>query len=83
MTPYSLQKPLAWVGPDKNDRLLISDVTKYGLHRTVVSRKNEMPDVVSWMQAVISEARNNEIHYWIVEIEDFVVLWIVWKDKHK
>ena len=83
MAPYDLQRPLAWVGEDKNDRLLISDVTPFGLHRTVVARKGDIPDVVAWQQAVMSEAKHNPIHHWIVEIGEFGVLWIVWKDKRK
>jgi hypothetical protein len=78
--PYDLSKPIAWVGSDKSDRLLISDVTGYGLHRTVVARKNDLMDVDAWMQAVASEARNNPIEARLVQIDEFFVLWMVWKE---
>jgi len=79
--PYDLQKPVAWVGPDKADRLLISDVTPHGLHRTVVARKNEPPNMVQWLQAVMSEARDRQVHHWLVEEDSFWILWIVWKEQ--
>lgn len=79
-----VQKPIAWVGPDKADRLVISDVTPYGLHRTVVARKGEeLMDVVAWLQTVMSEARDNEVHYWTVWKEPFWFLWMVWKETKK
>lgn len=79
--PYNLQSPLAWVGPEKADRLLISDVTCYGLHRTVVARKGEMMDMVNWLTVVMREARENEVHYWLVEIGEFWFLWMIWKER--
>lgn len=79
--PFDLQKPLAWVGEDKGDRLLISDVTRYGLHRTVVARKHEPMNVVAWLQAVMSEAQDNQVHHWLVERDEFWFLWIVWKGR--
>lgn len=83
VTPYSLHDPIAWVGPDKADRLLISDVTKYGLHRTVVARKGEVMDIEAWRQAVFSEAIHNEVDEFLVQIDDFWVLWLVWKEAKK
>lgn len=79
--PFDLQHPIAWVGADKADRLLISDVTRYGLHRTVVARKGELMDIEAWQQAVESEARKNEVHYWLVEIDEFWFLWMCWKER--
>ncbi len=78
--PYDLQKPLAWVGVDKADRLLISDVTPSGLHRTVVARKSDVMDVETWMQAVQSEARKNEVDGFLVEVDGFYILWLIWKE---
>jgi hypothetical protein len=78
--PYNLQKPIAWVGADKADRLLISDVTRYGLHRTVVARKGEVMDVEAWLGAVQSEARENAVEGWLVEISEFWFLWMIWKE---
>ena len=79
--PYDLQKPVAWVGSDKADRLLISDRTRYGLNRRVVARKGEEMDVDAWLQSVEREARDNEIFFWLVEIDGFYFLWMVWKNK--
>ena len=79
--PVSL--PIAWVGPDKADRLLASDVTRYGLHRTVVARKGDLMDIEGWLGAVASEARENEIESWLVEIEGFWILWMCWKERRK
>jgi hypothetical protein len=77
---YDLQKPIAWVGADKADRLLISDVSQYGLHRTVVARKGEVMDVEAWLGAVASDARGNAVEGWLVEIGEFWFLWLIWKE---
>jgi len=79
--PYDTQDPIAWVGSDLSDRLLISDVTPYGLHRTLVARKGEVMDVDTWMQAVQSEARKNPVEGFLVEIGEFWFLWLLWKEK--
>jgi hypothetical protein len=81
--PFDLLKPIAWVGTDKADRLLISDVTPSGLHRTVVARKGEVMDVEAWLGAVVSEARGNEVDGWLVEIGEFWFLWLIWKEIKK
>jgi hypothetical protein len=75
--PFDLQKPIAWVGAD---RLLISDITPNRLHRTVVARKGEVMDVESWMKTVVSQARENEVDGWLVEIGEFWFLWLIWKE---
>jgi hypothetical protein len=79
--PYDVTNPIAWVGIDKADRLLISDVTRYGLHRTVVARKGEVMDIEAWQQAVASEAQGNEVTCFLVEIGSFYFLWMIWKEK--
>ena len=79
--PYDVMKPIAWVGADKADRLLISDVTRYGLHRTVVARKGEVMDIETWQQAIASEAQSNEVTCFLVEIGEFFILWMIWKSK--
>jgi hypothetical protein len=81
MSPYDLLKPIAWVGTDKSDRLLISDVTPYGLHRTVVARKGEVMDIEAWQQAVDSEARGRAVECFLVEVGEFFILWMIWKEK--
>jgi hypothetical protein len=80
---YDLQKPIAWVGADKADRLLISDVTRYGLHRTVVARKHDVMDIEMWMQVVETEAHGNEIQSFLVMIDEFYFLWMIWKEIRK
>jgi hypothetical protein len=79
--PYDLHHPIAWVGADLSDRLLISDVTRFGLHRTVVARKGELMDIDAWLQAAASEARKNEVEGFLVEIGEFFVLWLLWKER--
>jgi hypothetical protein len=81
MMSYDLQKPLAWVGSDKSDRLLISDVTQYGLHRKVVARKGEIMDVEAWTQIAENEAKENMVEGFLVEVGEYWFLWLVWKDK--
>lgn len=78
--PFDVRKPIAWVGADKGDRLLIRDRTQAGLHRVVVARKNEPPDVEEWLRNAEIEAKGAEVCAWLVEKEDFVFLWIVWKE---
>ena len=78
--PYDLQKPLARVGDDKSDRLLISDVTRFGLHRRVIARKDEVMDIDAWIDSVRQQTRA-ELYWWLVWIEGFYFLWIVWKER--
>ncbi len=78
--PYDIHKPIAWVGADKSDRMLIADVTKYGLHRTVVARKDDVMDVEAWQQAVASEAMHNPVDGFLIEMDGFFILWLVWKE---
>ena len=79
--PYDVYKPIAWVGADKADRLLISDTTRHGLHRTVVARKGELMDIEAWQQAVASEAMKNEVEGFLVEVGEFFILWLLWKER--
>lgn len=82
--PFNLHNPIAWVGPDKCDRLLLSDVTRFGLHRKVVARKGDCVDVEMWLNAVQAEAGGAEVSWWsgwwTVEAEEFCYLWMVWKE---
>jgi len=71
-----VDRPLAWIGAD---RLLCDDVTPYGLHRQVVARKNEPPNVNDYL-AAIQQKTNAEVHHWIVERDGFFCLWMVWKE---
>ena len=69
--------PIAWVGAD---RILLDDVTSLGLHRKVIARKDDVPNVVTWLQAVFSEAGDAKVRWWLVPKDDgYLYLWIVWK----
>jgi ParB-like chromosome segregation protein Spo0J len=54
--------------------------TASGLHRTVVARKGDVMDVEAWLQAVQSEARKNEVDGFLVELDGFYILWLIWKE---
>jgi len=73
------QKVLAWVD---EDRLLIKDRTRHGLHRRVIARKGAAPNH-EWVRAVsISDKVAMErIKHWYVEQDEFCYLWIFWKEK--
>jgi hypothetical protein len=73
-----LQKPIAWVGEDKADRLLVDDTTRHGLRRMVVARKGEPMEVSIWLSTAESEARG-PVDSWLVERDGFFLLWMVWK----
>lgn len=78
---FDVQKPIAWVGEDKSDRLVISDVTRFGLQRRVVARKDALMDVDMWLSAIQSEARGNQVYWWQVYVDGFYFLWMVWKEQ--
>ncbi len=80
MQKIDLITPIAWVG---EDRLVLRDCTRYGLSRRVIARKSDEPDVYQWLVHCDKEANEAKIYHWIVDVEDFKVLWIVWKDKRK
>jgi len=80
MKHLDLQKPIAWVGEDKGDRLLADDTTPHGLRRMVVARKGDVMDVEAWLNAAESEARKS-VESWLVERDGYWWLWMVWKDK--
>lgn len=71
-----LNRPLAWI---KDDRLLLDDVTRFGLHRLVYARKGEWPDVDGLLTAARMRAQGAEIYGWLIEREEFWFLWLVWK----
>ena len=73
-----LSSPLAWFG---EDRLLLDDVTRYGLRRRVLTRKGSWPDIRAHLDAATKEAKGAEIHCWVYERVEtgFAYLWICWK----
>jgi hypothetical protein len=59
---------------------LLSDVTSLGLHRKVVARKEDIPNVVGFLQVVYQEAGEARVHWWLVHKDNgYFYLWIVWK----
>lgn len=73
-----VDQPIAWVGAD---RLLLDDVTRYGLHRLVYAKKEECPDAQSLLAVARRRANGARVHAWAVEIDEFWYLWICWKDQ--
>jgi len=74
----TVSDPIAWFG---NDRLLLDDITRYGLRRYVVARKGGWPDVKAFLDLVVKQAKGAVIHCWVYEdVESgFAYLWICWK----
>ena len=82
-----LDQPLAWVGAD---RILLDDVSRFGLRRKVIARKGGMMDVEAWLKVIGEQWRVNsdqsavsseQLHCWLVERGEFWFLWIVWKER--
>lgn len=78
MNQIDLIDPIAWVG---EDRLVVKDCTRYGLNRRVIARKGDLPNVYDWLMHCNQEANDMQVYHWMVEVESYYVLWIVWKDK--
>lgn len=78
MSSIDPKNPIAWVS---EDRILLNDVTRHGLHRKVIARKYEPMDVELWLNSVQNDAGENKVSGWLVEREGFFYLWLVWKDK--
>ncbi len=73
-----VDKPLAWVGPD---RILLDDVSCFGLHRWVIARKEYCPDQVSFLLEAFNRAGEAEVRWWLLWKDDgYWYLWISWKE---
>lgn len=70
-------RPLAWIGAD---RLLLDDVTRYGLHRRVVARKGEPPNVGDYLSTAQGRTTANVYAWCVLRDDGFWYLWIVWKE---
>ena len=79
MTIRPVSNQLSWLGRD--DRLLLDDVSCFGLRRRVIARKGEMMDVEAHIQLAADMARGAEVYGWLVESEGINYLWIVWKER--
>lgn len=73
-----LHKPIAWIG---NDRLVLDDVTRHGLHRLVIARNGKAPDFVIYYEMAVKQARGAEIMYFESQRGEFFLLWFLWKEK--
>ena len=73
----TVDNPLARIG---SDRLLLDDVTRFGLHRQVIARRNESPDVEVYLAAIRQKSPEADVSHWIVEKNEFFFLWMVWKE---
>lgn len=73
---------LAWVD---EDRLLLKDRTRHGLHRRVIARKGESPNAEVWVAAVAIDDKieRERITFRYAEHDGFWFLWIVWKEHKK
>lgn len=73
-----VQDPITWAGPD---RVLLDDVTVYGLRRMVIVRKGEeAPALEDWLTVARSKAQEREVYFWMFERDGFNWLWIAWKE---
>lgn len=62
---------LYWVA---GDRVLIDDVTRYGLHRKHVVRSGGMPDIETWRQAF--PQADSQVY---MDQDGTGHLWLYWK----
>lgn len=71
---------LAWLD---EDRILLKDRTRRGLHRRVIARKEQLPNVDMWVAAVViaDKVDQDRITYRFLQRGEFWFLWIFWKDK--
>jgi hypothetical protein len=76
-TVRAVGNPLARIG---NDRLLLDDVTVHGLHRQVIARKHEPPDVDVYLATVRQMCPDAKVSTWMIEQDEFFFLWMVWKE---
>ncbi|HEX2994760.1 MAG TPA: hypothetical protein VHP14_08050 [Anaerolineales bacterium] len=77
--PRPVNRPLAWVA---GDRILLDDVSPFGLHRWVIARKDECPDQVSFLLEAFKRAGNADVRWRLFWKDDgYWYLWIVWKER--
>lgn len=70
-------QPLRWIGAD---RVLLDDITIYGLRRWVVARRGEPPEVGDLL-GIVEGMTQAEVYAWCVEKDDgYWYLWMVWKE---
>lgn len=73
-----VDQPIAWVG---SDRILLDDVTSLGLHRKVVARKDDIPNVIAFLEVAFKQAGKAQVQWWLVYMTNgYFYLWIIWKE---
>ncbi len=76
-----VDSPIAWIG---NDRVLLDDVSRCGLHRRVIACKDAVPHQVEHLLQVFKKAGNAKVDWRMYEKDGFYFLWIFWKEgKHE
>lgn len=73
-----LNKPVCWFG---NDRLVLDDVTRHGLHRLVIARKDSAPDFAVYYDVAVKQAKGSEIMHFESQRDGFGLLWFLWKEQ--
>jgi hypothetical protein len=77
MAVRPVDRLLGWLGAD---RLLLDDVSRFGLRRRVLARKGEWIDIVTHIHQSVQAAKGAEVFYWMFERDEYFYLWIVWKE---
>jgi hypothetical protein len=69
------QDVLAFAGPD---RLMLDDITPYGLRRKHIIRFGTLPDM-SWVSTQLTRT-DRPVHAWAFMDKEVGHLWICWKE---
>ena len=73
----TVDNPLARIG---SDRLLLDDVTRFGLHRQVIARRDEPPDAAVYLAAIRQKSPEADVSHVLFEKDSFFFLWMWWKE---
>ena len=72
-----MNNPIRWIGAD---RVLLDDITRYGLRRWVVARRDEPPEVADLLE-IVAQMTQADVYAWCVEKDDgYWYLWMTWKE---
>jgi hypothetical protein len=63
----------------KNDRLILDDTSRLGLHRKHIIRRGELPDP-AWLECALKE-HPDATHFYFMDTHEIGHLYIVWKDQ--
>jgi hypothetical protein len=73
----AMDNPIAWIG---QDRLLCDDISRCGLRRRVIARRDEMPQQMEHLLQAYRLAGGAKVSWWMHLKEGVWYLWIVWKE---